>query len=180
MADKNKLIQDLRHFEQLEAKDQELIHKLNEFIALLEGSKIDTENIHGIKTKINQALDKKLTGKELIKQIQDVSSSDASKFDQLSQLEDLLNNNYIDSVQAKKIGFGKTIVNIVKLIIGFLFVTLGFAMIIMPAPPYFEMFVIFNFNADDGFTLMDLISLIIIVIGIYIVLNSLIHKKKYE
>ncbi|WP_316788129.1 hypothetical protein [Pedobacter frigoris] len=176
MADKNKLIQDLRHFEQ-EAKDQELIHKLNEFIALLEGSKIDTENIYGIKTKINQALDKKLTGKELIKQIQDVSSSDADKFDQLSQLETLLNNNYIDSVQAKKISLGKMTINMVKIIIGFMLVALGFAMIILPAPPYFEMFVIFNFNPDDGFTLMDLISLIIIAIGIYIVLSSLIRNK---
>jgi len=59
-------------------------------------------------------------------------------------------------------------------------VTLGFAMIIMPAPPYFEMFTIFYFNDNDGVTLMDLISLIIIAIGLYIIVKTISNFKSNE
>jgi hypothetical protein len=49
---------------------------------------------------------------------------------------------------------------------------------VMPAPPYFEMFTIFYFTPDDGFTLMDLISLIIIATGTFIVIRSVLNPKK--
>jgi hypothetical protein len=53
-------------------------------------------------------------------------------------------------------------------------------MIIMPAPPYFEMFTIYYFNANDGVTLMDLISLIIVAVGIYIMINAILNLKANE
>jgi uncharacterized membrane protein len=53
---------------------------------------------------------------------------------------------------------------------------LGLAMIIMPAPPYFEMFTIFYFSKDDGITLMDVISVIILLTGVYLFLNATIKK----
>ncbi|HKG08670.1 MAG TPA: hypothetical protein VKB19_19530 [Pedobacter sp.] len=179
MPDKNKLSEDLRHFEQLNAKDEQLIQKLDEFMILLKDSSLDSENIRGLKTQINEALDHKLGNGEVIEDLKEISLSNAmDKMDQLDQLENLLNSNYIDSRQLKNNKLKEGISKTMKAIIGFLFITMGFAMIIMPAPPYFEMFTIFYFSTDDGVTLMDLISLIIIAIGIFIVIGSFLKVKK--
>lgn len=180
MTDKNKLIEDLQHFEQLAAKDSALITKLNEFIILLQDSELNTENVRDIKNQVNKAFDKKLSGSDLIEEIKYVSLSSLDKMDQLSQLENLLINNHLDSKQVKKINYRSAAVKVVKVIIGLLFVTLGFSMIIMPAPPYFEMFTIFYFTINDGVTLMDLISLIIVAVGIYIVLQTMINPTYNE
>lgn len=178
MQDKNKLTEDIHHFEKLSAKDDELIQKLDEFMSLLENSNIDSENIKGIKNKINTALDEKLSNTEVIKKIKEVSLSDMGKLNQLDQLENLLNTNYLDSKQLKNHKISERLNNGVKVIIGFLFITLGFAMIVIPAPPYFEMFTIYYFSTDDGVTLMDLISLIIIATGTFIVIRSMLNIKK--
>jgi hypothetical protein len=145
---------------------------------LLEKSDIDSENIKGIKTRVNKALDQKLGGGELIQEIKELSLSGMEKMDQLDQLEHILNSNYLDSRQVNKNKISDGLGKIVRVLIGFLFITLGFAMIIMPAPPYFEMFTIFHFTPDDGVTLMDLISLIIIATGTFIVIRSLLNQKK--
>jgi len=55
-------------------------------------------------------------------------------------------------------------------------ITLGFGMIIMPAPPFFEMFTIFYFNSHDGVTIMDLISLLVILFGIFFLIKAIIRK----
>ena len=180
MPDKNKIIQDLRYFEQLDSSDKELVQKLDEVMALLELSKIDTENIRGIKLKLNEAIDQKISQKNLITEIKEVSLSDMDKLDQLSQLENLLSNNHLDSRAARKISMRSSLLKAVKILMGFMFVVLGFSMIIMPAPPYFEMFTIFHFTTNDGVTLMDVISLIIILVGIYIVLKSSFNAKTNE
>lgn len=65
-----------------------------------------------------------------------------------------------------------------RIVISLLLITLGFAMIVMPAPPYFEMYTIFYFNANDGFTLMDLISLIIVFCGIFTLIMTM--QKHYR
>ncbi|MEJ2880829.1 hypothetical protein [Pedobacter sp. GR22-6] len=180
MPDKNKIIHDLQYFERLDSSDKELIQKLDEVMVLLELSKIDTENIRGIKLKLNEALDKKLSRKDLITEIKEVSlSSDMDKMAQLDELEMLLNTHHLDSKQAKGFTLRATLIRGVKVMLGLMFVVLGFSMIILPAPPYFEMYVIFNFTPDDGVTLMDVISLIIILAGIYIILTS-IKPKQHE
>jgi hypothetical protein len=176
----NKLTEDLKHFEDLERKDEELILKLNEFMILLDQSKLDTENIKALQAKLNASLEKKMHSKFVIREIKDLSLSELDKLDQLDKIEFLLNNNYLDSRQTDKIDFNEKLSRVIKVIIGFLFVTLGFAMIIMPAPPYFEMFTIFYFNPNDGVTLMDLISLIIIATGIYIIIKSVANSKSHE
>jgi hypothetical protein len=66
------------------------------------------------------------------------------------------------------------------LIISVILITLGFAMIIMPAPPYFEMFTIFYFNPNDGVTLMDLIALLIVFTGVYLCITSIVKFKSLE
>lgn len=145
---------------------------------LLEKSEIDSENIKGMKIRLNKALDQKLRGGELIQEIKHLSLSGMEKMEQLEQLEQILNTNYLDSRQVSKNKISDGLGKIVRVLIGFLFITLGFAMIIMPAPPYFEMFTIFHFTPDDGVTLMDLISLIIIAMGTFIVIRSLLNQKK--
>ena len=180
MTRNNKLTEDLKQFEDLERKDEELILKLNEFMILLDQSKLDTENIKDLQAKLNASLEKKINNRFVIREIKDLSLSELDKLDQLNKLEFLLNNNYLDSRQTNKIELNEKLARIIKIIIGFLFVTLGFAMIIMPAPPYFEMFTIFYFNPNDGVTLMDLISLIIIATGIYIIIKSIANSKSYE
>ena len=180
MANKGKLSEDLKEFEHLVGKDEELAQKLTEFMSLLEKSELDSDNIRLLQDQLNGALDKKLTGKTLIRELQDVSSSNLDQMDQLNQLEFLLNNNHLDSRQASKISVGEKAGRIIKVLIGFLFVTLGFAMIILPAPPYFEMFTVFYFNENDGVTIMDLISLIIIAVGIYIIVKSISNIKTDE
>jgi hypothetical protein len=69
--------------------------------------------------------------------------------------------------------------NPIRIIISLLFITLGLAMIIMPAPPYFEMYTIFYFTESDGFTLMDLISLLIIFCGIFTLIMTM-QKRSSE
>jgi hypothetical protein len=175
-----KLTDDLKQLNYLQGKDEELIQKLGEFMHLLEESKLDSENIKQIRSTINQALDIKVDKETVIDQIKTVSLGNLDKLDQLDQLELLLTTNHLDSKQANKIVFKNILLKAIRVIIGFLFVTLGFAMIIMPAPPYFEMFTIFYFNDNDGVTLMDLISLIIIAMGIYIIVKSITNIKSYE
>jgi hypothetical protein len=67
---------------------------------------------------------------------------------------------------------------IVRIIISVLLITLGFAMIILPAPPYFEIYTIFYFNEQDGFTVMDLISLIIVFCGVFALIASIQKEKE--
>lgn len=169
---KEKNISEIRKFQELGDKHISLEEKLDELIVLLNNSDLDTENIKKIQATFNDAIEKKLNNKELVEEIKEVSMLNIDNIEKLSQLEVLLNNNYIDSRQAKKIKYKESIAKVIQATVGFLMVTLGFAMVVLPAPPYFEMFTIFHFTHDDGFTLMDLISLIIIGTGIYVVIKS--------
>lgn len=175
-----KLTEDLEKLHNLQSKDEELIQKLGEFVNLLQESNLDSENINQIKDTLNHALDVKMDNEAVIDQIKTVSLGNLDKLQQLEELEMLLTTNHLDSRQAKGIVFKHVLLKCITVIIGFLFVTLGFAMIIMPAPPYFEMFTIFYFNENDGVTLMDLISLIIIAMGIYVVVKSISNFKSNE
>lgn len=57
-------------------------------------------------------------------------------------------------------------------------VILGIAMIMVPAPPAFEILTLYYFNPQDGVTVTDLISLIIILCGFYIFISVLIRMSK--
>ncbi|MHA4895135.1 hypothetical protein ACXZ1K_10300 [Pedobacter sp. PWIIR3] len=180
MPNKTKFTDELKRFEALEGNNEVLLQKLDEFILLLEKSDLNSENIRDIKGKLDHTIERKLAGKGLIKEVKGVALSNLDKMEQLDKLEMLLNNNHFDSSDAKKINIKSGISRLVRGVIGLLFVTLGFAMIIMPAPPYFEMFTIYYFNNNDGVTLMDLISLIIVAVGIYIMINALLNLKSNE
>jgi hypothetical protein len=64
--------------------------------------------------------------------------------------------------------------------VGILFITVGFLLIITPASAEFEIATLFYFNEYDGFTVMDLIALIIVFIGIYFFLRAFVATDKRD
>lgn len=101
---------------------------------------------------------------------------DLSREELLEGLEKLLAENQVDSRMAVKNVQRNVFQKMIMLILAVLLIVVGFAMIIMPAPPSFELFTIFYFNPDDGVTVMDLVSLLIIFGGVLMfVLN--VRKK---
>ena len=146
--------------------------KLNDLINVLNKTNINSDNIKTLQTKFNRAVDNKLSESELIEEFKKVDDDHLSRLEKLDKIESILKNNYIDTKVAKSVAVKRYLEMIIPLCIGFIMVTLGLAMIILPAPPYFEMFTIFYFSADDGFTLMDLISLIIILTGVFTIIKS--------
>ena len=146
--------------------------KLNDLINVLNKTNINSDNIKTLQTKFNRAVDNKLSESELIEEFKKVDDDHLSRLEKLDKIESTLKNNYIDTKVAKSVAVKRYLEMIIPLCIGFIMVTLGLAMIILPAPPYFEMFTIFYFSADDGFTLMDLISLIIILTGVFTIIKS--------
>lgn len=104
--------------------------------------------------------------------------------DKIDTLTDLLNNETnhsrgmynikIESSVAKRHNLATRISRIIRMIVALLMVLLGFGMIIMPAPKYFEMFTLFYLNPNDGVTIMDVISLIVAFTGISILISSVL------
>ncbi|HET8829101.1 MAG TPA: hypothetical protein VFM79_07150 [Pelobium sp.] len=146
--------------------------KLNDLIKALNKTDINSDNIKSLQSKFNKAIDNKLTESELIEEFKKVDDDHLSRLEKLDKIESILKNNYIDTKAVKSAAVKRFAEMIVPVILGFVMLTLGLAMIIMPAPPYFEMFTIFYFNVNDGFTLMDLISLIIILTGVFTIIKS--------
>jgi small-conductance mechanosensitive channel len=57
--------------------------------------------------------------------------------------------------------------------IAVLLIIIGIAMIAVPSPsPVFEIATLYYFNPNDGITIMDLISLVIILFGMYIFIHT--------
>lgn len=146
--------------------------RLNDFIKVLNKTDIDSADIKELQTKFNKAIDNKLSESELIEAFRKVDDAPLSRLEKLDKIELILQDNYIDTKVAKSVIVKRYLEMIIPICIGFIMVTLGLAMIILPAPPYFEMFTIFHFTLNDGFTLMDLISLIIILTGVFVIVKS--------
>jgi len=151
--------------------------KLDELLSLLAHSDIDSDKARQLKQRLNEALPAaNYRGQiDAFKQIK-VSPLDDDRASMLDEFSVLLASHEVDSKMSKKYLRGERIAKAVLSIIGLVLIMLGFAMIIMPAPPYFEMFTIFYFNPNDGVTLMDVISLLIILSGVYLLVKS-IYKK---
>lgn len=162
-------MEDSLHFENV--KDKAVENKLNEFINILNNSNIDSQNIKTIQSKFNSAIDNKLSEAELLNEFDKVDDA-LSRLEKLDKIELILKSNFIDTKVAKSVKLKRFIEMIIPVCIGIVMLTLGLAMIVLPAPPYFEMFTIFHFTTNDGFTLMDLISLIIVLSGVYMIINS--------
>ncbi len=154
--------------------------KLDELLELLESSNLDSAAVTQIKSKFNQAVNRVEFSSESLKEFEQLDNADASRFELADNLELLLSQYEVDSKVTKKFMLVDTLKKVSVIIISLLLITLGFGMIIMPAPPYFEMFTIFYFNPNDGVTLMDLIALLIVFTGVYLFITSLVKFKRLE
>jgi hypothetical protein len=151
--------------------------KLDELITLLNESNFDSETIKHYKSKVNSALQDKITVDDL-KAFEAIDEkTDASREELLNDFSTLLESHKFNSKASTQYLKVERSNKLIFMVIGIIMITLGFAMIIMPAPPSFEMFTIFYFTRDDGVTLMDLISLLIIFAGIYVFMRPLYKKK---
>jgi len=148
--------------------------KADELIQLLKKGDIDKEHIKAIQQKINNAVDNNSNSQKF-----DAFSGlnqEQSRLDMVTNLELLLTQHPVDSRESKKYLLHEKLKRIVLVAIAVTMIILGLAMIIMPAPPYFEMFTIFYFSKDDGITLMDVISVLIVLTGVYLFINAILRK----
>ncbi|MEO3406870.1 hypothetical protein AAFN85_23340 [Mucilaginibacter sp. CAU 1740] len=148
--------------------------KVNELISLLQSGNIDKEHIKAAQLKINTAMEAapSLQNFDAFKEL----DNNLDRLDIVTNLEMLLTQHQVDSRRSKRYLLREKAKRIVLIAISVTMAVLGLAMIIMPAPPYFEMFTIFYFSKDDGITLMDVISVIILLTGVYLFLNATIKK----
>ena len=149
--------------------------KANEVILLLQKGVVDRARAKAIQDKINRALDAESIP-DTIEAFKIVDNAQ-DRLDMLNSFEDLLSTHSVDSQASKKYLFQERLKKSVVIIISILLITLGMGMIIMPAPPYFEMFTLFYFNPNDGVTIMDMISLLIVFTGVYLLLSSFLKKR---
>lgn len=178
--DTNKKIgEQISQFRKLDETTDAIEEKLNELEALLKSSELDSEKIKYYKNKIGDTLDQQLSVQEKLEAYQSLDNEDdLSQTDRLDKLMNLLAELPVDSNTHRQLRKNTLAQKIVLCVIALVMITLGFAMIILPAPPNFEMFTVFYFNQDDGVTIMDLISLIIVFAGVFLLISTI--RKKEE
>jgi hypothetical protein len=150
--------------------------KVNELVELLRKNPIEKEQAQHIQQKINAAMDAASFPKSL-EAFRELDK-EQDRMELMDDLELLLSQHQLDSKASKQFLYRERFNKTIVAIIGIIMITLGLGMIIMPAPPYFEMFTIYYFTPTDGITLMDVIALLIVFTGIYLLSTSLIKKSK--
>jgi len=138
-------------------KDENIIainQKMGELTVLLSQSKIDSETARELHKRFQQAI------------------KDNSLNDDDNEFSIMLSSPQ-NKKKLKRYLQSESISKFVLIALSIVMIVLGLGMIIMPAPPFFEMFTIFYFNHNDGITIMDLISLIIILAGVYFLIKGI-------
>ena len=138
-------------------KDENIIainQKMGELTVLLSNSKIDSETARDLHKRFQQAI------------------KDNSLDDDDNEFSIMLSSPQ-NKKKLKRYLQSESISKFVLIALSIIMIVLGLGMIIMPAPPFFEMFTIFYFNHNDGITIMDLISLIIILAGVYFLIKGI-------
>lgn len=148
--------------------------KVNELILMFQNGDVDKEHIKAAQLKINNAIDAIPSSQnfDAFKEL----DNDLDRLDMVTNLELLLTQHQVDSRKSRRYLLQEKAKRVVLIAISVTMIVLGLAMIIMPAPPYFEMFTIFYFSKDDGITLMDVISVLILLTGVYLFLNAILKK----
>ena len=139
--------------EQLRAIDK----KFDELMILLSNSDISPEKANKYQERFSNVMSNTINGSE-----------ESAK----EEFSILLSNTTKNNKLLKLYMRGESISKFVLIALSLVMIILGFGMIIMPAPPFFEMYTIFYFNHDDGITVMDLISLIIVLAGVYFLIKG--------
>ncbi|GAA4315994.1 hypothetical protein GCM10023149_12820 [Mucilaginibacter gynuensis] len=156
-------------------KELAINKKLDELIELLAETNIDSEKAKGLQAKVNKAIEKSSTSNVGIEAFANLDVDNTSRADLLDEFSILLSSHQIDSNVSKSYIRTEKSANWVLMAISIVLITLGFAMIVMPAPPSFEIFTVFYFTQNDGVTVMDLVSLLVVLCGVYLLIKSF-HK----
>jgi hypothetical protein len=145
--------------------------KIDELMQSLAESGLPGEEIHALKQYFNDALQHNPAYHSYLAKHQRAIPKERMT----EEIDIVFSGN---RKRSRRFGSGlKKFPNPVRIIISLLIITLGLAMIILPAPPYFEMYTIFYFNENDGFTLMDLISLLIIFCGVFALITTMLKRN---
>lgn len=147
--------------------------KLDELIELLAESDLTGKETHDLCRYFSNSLDNIAKYRDYITDhpLKDPQNKDVVMVEEMGIL--IQQGKKKKQVQENR----KSFPAIVRIIISVLLITLGFAMIVLPAPPYFEIYTIFYFNEQDGFTVMDLISLIIVFSGVFTLIAAMQKDK---
>jgi hypothetical protein len=173
----NKL-KDIPNLQPVADRKSEIDEKIDALINLIDQNELDSEAVKKVQHRINSAIEIKKSYPNAIKAFEVIDDkTDASRNELLDEFSVLLMDNKFDSRTVKKFIIGELFIKIIVILVGIVMITLGFAMIIMPAPPYFEMFTIYYFNLDDGVTLMDLISLVVVLVGVYVLVRGILKNN---
>lgn len=171
MSTKKRIEQQIFDLQQVNTRSSEINQKLDELIQLLSDTDLDSDTIQSLQQKFNNAVETNSNNKQSIEAFRQLDNPNLSREEMLDNLSLLLTTNPIDSKVSSAYIKKSLLSRIVLGLIGFTLIVLGMGMIVMPAPPYFEMFTLFYFTTDDGITIMDVISLLIVLCGVYLLIN---------
>ena len=177
MSNENNTVRRYFNYDSPDDSSKLIDAKVDELISLIKQTDMDGSEIKHLHEKIGHIISDELSPREKISAFNQLDYEHKERGDILSDLEVLLTKHQLDNKISKRYLLNKRIKKASVFVVGVILLTLGFAMIIMPAPPYFEMFTIYYFSLNDGITLMDLISLGIVFTGIYLILTSILKTK---
>ena len=179
MSSNEKIKEQIRQIIAVEESPESIERKLDELVFLLENGKLDSEQVKKLQHKFTTAVTaRELNFKEL-EQFQELDDAASTREEHVINLENFLLTHQVDSTLSRKLQIAERAKQIARACIALLMITLGFSMIILPAPPNFEMFTIFYFNINDGVTLMDLISLLVVFTGIYLLITTFTVQRRH-
>ncbi len=98
------------------------------------------------------------------------------RHDRVIELMQLVVNRPTQPLLQRVLHNKRIVTALLSLAVGVLMIAAGFTMIVLPATHDFELYTLFYFNPNDGFTLMDLFSLMIVFGGVFIIVNSVKRK----
>lgn len=157
--------------------------KLDELIRILENGNFNSEQLDHYKSRVEQIIHEKKV-KEDIGHFDEMdqlnAETESSKLELLDNFELLLNSSELNSEDAYKYIKHSKSKSTLQIIFGILLMVLGLGMIVMPAPENFEMYTLFYFTRDDGITIMDILSGLIIVAGIFLILHTVKSHAKHH
>ncbi|MXV16301.1 hypothetical protein [Hufsiella ginkgonis] len=168
--------------EEVDGKEAAMANrKLDELIVMLDSGKLDREQKFLMQQRLNEALKRSSFDPDVFEPFVKLGeNTQLSREDMADDLESLLAQIPLDSNISKKYLLIEHSKRVVQVIISFLLIIMGISMIIIKAPPNFEMFTIYYFTWDDGITLMDLISVLIVFSGIYLLISAWLYLRRAE
>jgi hypothetical protein len=154
-----------------------LEEKVSELIQVIQFTDVDSKKSRLYQQQIAEAFKKSGNSSRQFAPFEALPADNSlSREELLDELEKMLLENEINSKQSRTFLKKNAVHRAVLFVLSTLLIITGFAMIIMPAPPSFELFTVFYFNANDGVTIMDLVSLLIIFGGVFLFVLNLGKK----